>query len=166
MNIMKKIKIEKVTLNCGTADQTKLAKAVKLLETISGEKVIKTLAKKRIPEFGVRPGLPIGCKVTLRGKKAIELLKRILEGIGNKINKRQFNPDSFSFGIKEYIQIPTLSYLRDVGIMGFEVAVTLARAGYNIKKRKIKKGKISKKHQITVQETIDFAKENLNMEIL
>lgn len=166
MNIMRKIKIEKITLNCGTADPAKLAKAVKLLETISGKKAVKTPAKKRIPEFGIRPGLAIGCKVTLRGKDAVELLKRIFEGVGNKLNKRQFNPGSFSFGIKEYIQIPTFTYLRDVGIIGFEATVTLTRAGYNVKKRKIKKGRIPKRHRITAQETIDFAKENLNIEVI
>jgi large subunit ribosomal protein L5 len=166
MNIMRKIKIEKITLNCGTADKAKLAKSIKLLETISERKAVKTFAKRRIPEFGITPGLAVGCKVTLRGKSGVGLLKRILEGIDNKLSKKQFNPDSFSFGIKEYIQIPTFTYLRDVGIIGFEVTVTLTRAGYNVKERKIKKGKIPKRHRITVQETIDFAKENLNIEVI
>ena len=72
---MKEIRIEKITLNmgCGT-DQKKLEKAMKLLKILSGAKPVKTFTNKRVPEFGLRPGLPIGCKVTLRKDKAKQLL--------------------------------------------------------------------------------------------
>ena len=166
MNVMKKIKIDKVTFNCGTADQAKLAKSLKLLEIITNRKAVRTYSKKRIPGFGIRIGLPIGCKVTVRGKEAVELLKRMLEGIGNKLKQRQFNPGSFSFGIKECIQVPSIPYQREIGIIGFEIAVTLIRAGYNIEHRKGKNARVPKRHRITKQETIDFARENLNINVL
>ena len=164
MNVMKKIKIDKVTLNCGTgSDQNKLTKALKLLEFITKRKAVKTYSKKRIPEFGLRVGLPIGCKVTLRGKEAVDVLKRILEGINFTIKQRQFNKGSFSFGIKEYIQVPSITYQREIGIIGFEVTVTLKRAGYNLKKRKIKRANIPKRHYITNEETIEFATNELGI---
>ena len=165
-NKMRHIKLEKITLNCGTgADQAKLERAFKLLQAISLSKPIKTKSKKRIPGFGIRIGLPIGCKVTLRGKKASELLKRLLESVGNKLRKKQFNPGSFAFGIKEYIEIPGVAFQREVGIMGLEVCITLSRAGYNIEEKKLKTGKVPIRHRITKEETMHFMKENFNVQI-
>ena len=110
--------------------------------------------------------MPIGCKVTLRGKKAPELLKRLLESIGNKLKKKQFNPGSFAFGIKEYIEIPGVAFQREVGIMGLEACVTLARPGYRIEEKKIKMGKVPIRHRITKEDTIQFMKANFNLEII
>ena len=70
MGAMKDIRIEKVTLNIGAGkDQAKLEKGMKLIKNITGLSPVKTHSKKRIPEWGIRPGLPIGCKITLRNKK-------------------------------------------------------------------------------------------------
>jgi large subunit ribosomal protein L5 len=166
-NNMREIKIEKLTLNCGTGvEQPRLDKAMKLLQVISGAKPIRTKSKRRIPSLGLRIGLPIGCKVTLRGKKTYDLLKRLLESIGNKLKRRQFNPGSFAFGIKEYIEIPGMTFQREVGIMGLEVCVTLARKGYRIEEKKLKTGKVPLRHKITKEETVDFVKEKFNTQIL
>jgi large subunit ribosomal protein L5 len=166
-NKMREIKIEKVTLNCGTGvEQPKLDKAMKLLQVISGGKPIKTKSKRRIPSLGLRIGLPIGCKVTIRGKGTHDLLKRLLESVGNKLKRKQFNPGSFAFGIKEYIEIPGMTFQREVGIMGLEVCVTLARAGYRIEEKKLKAGKVPIRHRITKEETINFIKEKFNTQIL
>jgi len=165
-NIMREIKLEKVTLNCGTGtEKDKLEKSFRLLQIISGEKPIKIETKKRIPGFNVRPGLEIGCKVTIRKEKARELLKRLLEGIGNKLKKKQIIPGSFAFGIKEYLQIPGIAYQRDIGMLGLEVCATLIRAGYNVKDRKIKRGKLPQRQRITKEETIKFIEDNFKVEI-
>ena len=80
MNEMKNIKIEKITLNIGAGkDQSKLEKGIKLLKMLTGIVPIKTTSTKRIPGWGLRIGLPIGCKLTLRKKAAREILKRLLE---------------------------------------------------------------------------------------
>src|SRR3989338_9288106 len=121
-NVMKKIRIEKLTLNIGAGkDQTLLEKGVKLLKNITGMTPIKTVTNKRIPTWGLRPGLPIGCKVTLRGKKAEELLKRLLESKANKIMESQFdNYGNIAFGIQEYVDVPGAKYDPEIGIIGFE----------------------------------------------
>lgn len=68
---MRRISVDKVTLNFGAGnDQKKLAKGVQLLRMISGKEPVKTKTVKRIPSWGLRPGLPIGCKITLRGAEA------------------------------------------------------------------------------------------------
>jgi len=88
-NIMRQINVDKVTLHCSTVDAGKLDKSIKLLKIISGMEPIKTKATKRIPTFKIRPGLPIGCKVTLRGEKARNVLKLVLETVDNKINSKK-----------------------------------------------------------------------------
>jgi len=163
-NKMREIKIDCVTLHCSTSDKTKLEKAEKLLRLISNSTTVKTLARKRIPTWKISPGMPIGCKVTLRKEKAIELLKNIFAGI-KELNERQFNPGFLSFGIKEYLEIPTIPYQRDIGLMGFDVMITLKRAGWRVSKRKKAKSKIGNSHRITKEDTIKFFKENFNVKM-
>jgi large subunit ribosomal protein L5 len=160
-NVMKKIKLEKVTLNCGAGvEPHRIEKSVKLLEMMSGGKAKVIVTKKRIPAFGVRPGLKLGCKITLRKKPAADLLKRLLESIGNKLSPKSINPGSLAFGIKEYIEIPGVAYQRDIGLLGLDVCITLSRAGARIEERKIKRGRIPKRNRITKEETIKFMEEN------
>lgn len=163
-NKMRKINIASVILHCSTADQAALARAEKLLEFITKAKPIRTLAKKRIPTWKIRPGLAVGCKVTLRGQRAVELLKRLFAGIP-QLNEEQFNPGFLSFGIKEYIQVPSIPYQREIGIIGFDVVATLKRPGFRTAKRRISKAKIKASHRITKDETIEFFKKNFEINI-
>ena len=163
-NKMREIKIECVVLHCSTADQAELDRTMKMLKLISGATPVKTLAKKRIPAFKIRPGMQIGCKVTVR-KKPEELLKVLFTGI-SELNEEQFGKGTLSFGIKEYIQIPSISYQRDIGILGFDVAVNLKRSGLRVVKRKIARSKIPKRHRITKAETIEFFKKNFDINIV
>jgi large subunit ribosomal protein L5 len=165
MNIMREIRIEKVTLNVGCGkDQTRLDKAVRLLKNITGIDPIKTFAKKRIPEWGLRPGLPIGCKITLRKQPAKDLLIRLLKAKGLKLKESSFNGmGNISFGIEEYIDIPEAKYDPDIGIMGLEACVTLERRGFRIKKRKLCQKKLPKKQFISKEESIEFMQKNFNV---
>src|SRR3989338_6519351 len=137
MNPMREIKIEKITLNVGAGkDQAKLEKGMLLLKNIASLTPVKTYTSKRIPEWGLRPGLPIGCKLTIRKTAAEELLKRLLDAKENKLKKSQFDMEgNISFGIHEYIDIAGVKYDPQIGIMGLEVCVTLERPGFRIKRR-------------------------------
>ncbi|PIN94812.1 50S ribosomal protein L5 [Candidatus Pacearchaeota archaeon CG10_big_fil_rev_8_21_14_0_10_35_13] len=161
-NIMRTPKIEKVILSAG-ANGDALDKAVKLLEIISKRKVIKTKGRKRIPTWGVRPGLEIGCKVTLRGKEAIEMLKRALVAVDKEIKKKQIAPNHFSFGVPEYIEMPGVEYQRDIGIIGFNVTVDFIRKGVRVKRRKMKEGKLPGKQAVTTEEIIKYLEENFGV---
>ncbi len=167
MNKMKEIRIEKITLNKGVGEAGEnLKKATKLLSTISGRKPISNVSSKRIPKWGVRPGLEIGTKVTIRGKVAEELLKRLLSAIDNKIKPTSFGNDgNFSFGIPEYIEIPGIQYDPEIGIVGLEVAVTLERPGYRIKKKKYGKTKVGKSHSIKKEEAMEYVKNKLSVSL-
>jgi len=164
---MKTIKVDKVTLNIGTGEPgEKLDKAVKLLGSITNEKPAQTVSNKRIPTWGVRPGLVIGCKVTVRKEKAIVLLARLLKAVNNNISERKFDKfGNVSFGVKEYIEIPGAKYDPSIGIIGLDVAVTLKRAGYRIKERAMKRSHIGKKHMITREEAMKFMNEKFGVEV-
>ena len=165
MNIMKEIRIEKITLNIGTGGPgEKLEKGLKLLNKITNMKAVPTTTKERIPTWDIRPGLQIGCKVTVRGKKARELLGRLLKAVEEKINSFKFDKQgNFSFGIHEYLDIQGIAYDSTIGIIGLDVAVTLERPGFRIKKRAIKKRKISDSHKITREEAINFITKTYNL---
>lgn len=166
MNPMKEIRIEKVTLNIGVKEPAAADVAKKLLEKLTGRKVVITRTKKRTT-FGVSKGRAIGAKVTIRGKESIELLKRLLEAVENRIKEDSFDDTgNFSFGIDEYINIPGLKYDPDIGIIGMDVCVTLERPGYRVKRKKIRKGKIGKTHRITKEEAMRFAEKSLGVKIV
>jgi large subunit ribosomal protein L5 len=167
MNSMKEIRIEKVTLNVGAGkDQNKLEKGMLLLKNVTGINPVKTFTNKRIPSWGLRPGLPIGCKLTLRKKKAEEILLKLLDAKDNVLNPKQFDKEgNIAFGIHEYIDIPGIRYDPKIGIMGLEVCVTLERPGFRIKKRKIMKRKIPNKHKIKKEEVIEFMEKKFNVKI-
>src|SRR3990167_1392970 len=103
-NPLRAIKITKITLNVGAGkNEDLLKKGLKLLERLAPVAPIKTVTKKRIPGWGLRPGLAIGCKVTIR-KEPQQLLKRLLAAKGNSIPESCFDTSgNFSFGIPEYI---------------------------------------------------------------
>lgn len=163
-NKMKNIRIEKITLNIGSGIEAENAeKAVLLLSKISGAKVIKTVSTKRIAAWKIRPGLPVGAMVTLRGQKATEILKALLHAVSFKVKKSSFTKNGFSFGVKEYIEIPGLKYDPKIGIIGLEAAVSLARPGFRVKRRKIKPAKIHHKHEISAEEGWNWAQKNLGI---
>jgi large subunit ribosomal protein L5 len=166
-NPMRQIRIEKVTLNIGCgADKDKLERAKALLEKITGRKVFITKTHKRTT-FGMARGKPIGVKVTLRKKEAIEFLKKCLDAVNNQIKASQFdNEGNFSLGIKEYIDIPGVKYDPNIGIIGMDVCVTFERPGYRVKRKKYKRSKIGKKHKIKKEEVIEWLKNNFKVSII
>jgi large subunit ribosomal protein L5 len=168
-NPMRRIRIAKVVINIGVGEPgERLEKAEELLRRLTGvEKVVRTRAKKRIPKWGIRPGLPIGVKVTLRGQKAEEVLNRLLDAVERKIPESSFDDSgNFAFGIHEYIDIPGMKYDPKIGVFGMDVIVNLERPGYRVARRKYRRAKVGKAHRITKDEAIQFAKEHLGVEVI
>jgi len=159
-NKMREIKIEKVVLNVGGTAEN-LAKGVKLLTLLTGKKPAKMKSNKRVPALGVRPKLEVGAVVTLR-KNIDEFLKKMLATVEDTLKKKQISENNFSFGIKEYIEIPGIEYQRDIGIMGLDVTVVFKRSGRRVKLRKIKSGKIPVRQKISKEEIIKFMEKKFN----
>ncbi len=164
-NNMRTIEIEKVILNCGGVGD-KLDSSVKLLEKITGKKVAVTKSTKRIPNFGISPGKKSGCRVTIRNKQEIvNVLKRLLFAVENKIAIKKIVENHFSFGIREYIEIPGLEYDRDIGMLGLDTTVVFKRKGKRVMLRKIKQGKYPVKQRVTKEEIVNYIKKNLGVKV-
>jgi large subunit ribosomal protein L5 len=131
-NIMQVPRLEKIVLNMGVgeaaADQKKLDAAVGEMALISGQKPVKTVAKKAIAGFKIRKGLPIGCKVTLRSARMYEFLDRLVtialprvrdfRGITGKGFDGRGN---FAMGVKEQIIFPEIVYDKVDAIRGMDI---------------------------------------------
>ncbi|MEN6329451.1 MAG: 50S ribosomal protein L5 [Methanobacteriaceae archaeon] len=167
MNPMEEVRIAKATINIGVGEAgEQLARAEKLLETITHQKPVRTFSKITNPEFGIRKGQPVACKVTLRNEKAHDAVKMVLDGVGNKLRASQFDRNgNVSFGIEEHIDIPGMRYDPDIGIFGMNVSVTFEKPGYRIKRRKIQRKQIPPKHQVTAEETQDYMRDKFQVNI-
>ncbi len=152
------IKIDKVTLNIGTgAPGEVLENAKLLLEKVTGAKPIVTKAHSRNPTFKIRKGDDIGAKVTLRKALALNVLKRCLEAIDYSLAQRNFDTTgNLSFGIKEYIDLPGIKYDPKIGMMGFDVCVTLSKPGHRVQTRRIAASRIPRSQRVSPREAIEF----------
>jgi large subunit ribosomal protein L5 len=156
---MRDVLIDKVVINMGVGESgERLKKAAKLLEELTAQKPATTFAEKTIKNFGIRKGEAIGVKVTLRGEKAVEFLRKALSVHEYKLRRRQVNAGGFSLGIHEHIDLPGVNYDPDVGIFGMDVSVSLRRRGYRVKRRRISRSKVGRNHIVTEDETVDFLK--------
>ena len=138
-NIMEVPKLDKIVINMGVGeakDNSKvLETAVKELETITGQKVVTTKAKNSVANFKIREGMPIGCKVTLRGEKMYEFLDRLVNLALPRVRDfRGVNSASFdgrgnyALGIKEQIIFPEIEYDKIDKIRGMDIIfVTTAK---------------------------------------
>ncbi len=138
-NPMQVPRLEKIVINMGvgeaTADQKKLDNAVVELTLISGQKPVKTMAKKAIAGFKIRKGLPIGCKVTLRKARMYEFMDRLItialprvrdfRGFAGKGFDGRGN---FAMGMREQLVFPEINYDRVDETRGMDIQfVTTAR---------------------------------------
>lgn len=161
-------KIEKVTINIGVGEAgERLKNAGKVLESLTGQKPVETLSKTTNKEWGIRKSMPIGCKVTLRGKKAEEFLKEALSIRKNKIEDYSFdNQGNLSFGIPDHTLFKNQKYDPEIGIFGMDICVTMKRDGYRVKYRRIAPRKIPHKHRVKREETIKFFIDKFGVEVV
>ncbi|MDY6771513.1 MAG: 50S ribosomal protein L5 [Candidatus Nanohaloarchaea archaeon] len=167
MNEMEQIQIHKVTVNIGIGEVgDDVEKAVNLLERMTDSTAVRTESGPNSTGFGLRDGLNIGAKTTIRGEKARDFLGRMFDAIEENISMSNFDKHgNFSFGVEEYINVPGMEYDPDIGMRGFEVAVTLERPGYRVKRRKEDPRDVGKEHRITPEEAVNFVQEQFGAEI-
>jgi large subunit ribosomal protein L5 len=133
-NVHEVPKVKMISLNMGVGEATQnkalLDFAVKDLTQISGRKPVITRAKKSISNFKLREGMPIGCKVTLRGDIMYEFLDKLINIIIPKIRDfRGVSPKSFdgrgnySLGLKEQTVFPEIEYDKVDSLRGLNIAI-------------------------------------------
>ena len=131
-NIMEVPKLDKIVINMGVGEAKENAKilesAMKDLEIIAGQKPITTKAKNSIANFKIREGMPIGCKVTLRGEKMYEFLDRLVNLALPRVRDfRGVNPNAFdgrgnyALGIKEQLIFPEIENDKVDKVRGMDI---------------------------------------------
>jgi len=131
-NVMQVPKLEKIVINMGVGEARENAKvldaAIKDLEIITGQKAVVTRAKKSVANFKLREGMPIGCKVTLRGEKMYEFTDRLVNLALPRVRDfRGVNPNAFdgrgnyALGIKEQLIFPEIEYDKIDKVRGMDV---------------------------------------------
>lgn len=131
-NVMQVPKLDKIVINMGVGEAKDNAKtldaAVKDMEIIAGQKAVITRAKKSVANFKIREGMPIGCKVTLRGEKMYEFADRLINLALPRVRDfRGVSADSFdgrgnyALGIKEQLIFPEIEYDKIDKIRGLDI---------------------------------------------
>ena len=134
-NVMQVPKLDKIVVNMGVGEAREneklLEAAAKDMEIITGQKPITTRAKKSIANFKIREGMPIGCKVTLRGDRMYEFLDRLVNLALPRVRDfRGVNPNSFdgrgnyAMGIKEQLIFPEIEYDKIDKVRGMDIVFT------------------------------------------
>ncbi|MDY5251449.1 MAG: 50S ribosomal protein L5 [Erysipelotrichaceae bacterium] len=132
--VMQCPKIEKVVVNWGVGDAISnpkaLDEAVAELTAIVGQKPVVTKAKKSIANFKLREGMPIGCKVTLRGEKMYEFLDKLFNislprvrdfrGVSNTAFDGRGN---YTLGVKEQLIFPEINYDKVNRVRGMDIVI-------------------------------------------
>ncbi len=134
-NPMEVPKIEKIVINMGVGEAVQepkvLEQATRDLSLITGQKPVITKAKKSVSTFKLRKGVPIGCKVTLRGNRLYEFLDRFLNialprvrdfrGLSTKSFDKNGN---YSYGVSEQVIFPEIDYDKVERILGMDITFT------------------------------------------
>ncbi len=165
---MRNIVIGKVVINIGVGRSGEaIERARRVIEDLVQQKASSRKAKKSIRDFGVHKGEPIGMMVTLRGSKAMDILKLLFRARENRVPATAFDDyGNCSFGIREHIEIPGVRYSPDIGIFGMNVSAVLERPGYRVARRSRASGKIGKFHRVSRDEAIAFFKQNFGIEVV
>ncbi|MFH0975532.1 MAG: 50S ribosomal protein L5 [Spirochaetota bacterium] len=133
-SIMQVPKLEKIVLNVGIGDAhsnaNALNSAIEELTLITGQKAVKTVAKKPISNFKIREGYEVGCRVTLRGNKMYEFLDRLINITLPRVRDfRGLSPKSFdnfgnyNFSLMEQIVFPEVDFDKVEKIHGINITI-------------------------------------------
>lgn len=133
-SVMQVPKVEKIVLNMGVGEAVQNSKvldnAVEDMTAIAGQKPVITRAKKSIAGFKLREGMPIGVKVTLRGKRMYDFLDKLINiSLPRVRDFRGISPKSFdgrgnyTLGVKEQLIFPEISYDKVDKVRGLDVVI-------------------------------------------
>jgi len=162
---MRQPRIEKVVVHMGVGEGGReLQNAQSILEEVTGQESVQTLAERTVQEFEIRQGDPIGAKTTLRDEDAEAFLETALPLADLSIS--QFDDTgNISFGITEHTEFPSQEYDPQIGIFGLDVTVTLVRPGYRVAKRDKETRSIPSSHRMTPEDAAAYLEAEFDVEV-
>ncbi|MBR4227250.1 MAG: 50S ribosomal protein L5 [Candidatus Methanomethylophilaceae archaeon] len=168
MNAMRNLHVDKVVVNIGVGEAgERLVKAEKVLEMVTGHKPVETISKTVNRDLGIRVGMPLGCKVTLRGDDAVDFVKRALVIREMRVPEYSFDKEgNMSFGISDYTDFEGMKYDPEIGIFGMDISVVLRRVGNRVTQRALLKRRIPKSHRVDREEAIQYMKETFEVKVI
>lgn len=168
MSGMRDLHVEKVVVNIGVGEAgERLVKAEKVLEMVTGQKPVETVSKTVNRDLGIRVGMPLGCKVTLRGEAADDFIRKALPIREMRVPEYSFDKEgNMSFGISDYTDFEGMKYDPEIGIFGMDISVVLRRPGDRVTKRALLRRRVPKSHRVTREEAIAFMKEKYEVEVV
>ena len=161
-------RITKVTVNIGVGEGgSRLQNAESVLALLTGGTPIRTLGRIQNRDLKVRKGAPIGCKVTIRGKAAIEkFLTDAFWVRENTIPSWNFHRQgNLSFGVTDYTEFPDQKYDPAIGIYGMDINVVLERPGHRVPRRRRRSRKVANSHRVRKDESIAWFADNYKLKI-
>jgi len=164
---MRDVRVGKVVVNIGVGESgEKLNKAQRVLSMITKQKPVQTLAHGSVRDWAVRPNMPIGVKVTLRGDVATDFLRRAFEVRNKQLPDYVFDRfGNFSFGIGDYTDFEGMKYDPEIGVFGMDISVALVRPGFRVARRRVAPGPVPRRHRVTKDEALAFVKQAFGVEV-
>merc|ERR1711985_224612 len=165
-NVMRRVICDKLVINIAVGESgDRLTKAVRVLQQLSNQTPVENFARYTVRTFGIRRNEKIACHVTIRGDAAMDLIERGLKITDYEISAKHFSATgNFGFGINEHIDLG-LKYDPATGIYGMDFYVVLRRAGFNVAKKKAKRGRLGLSHRITKEDAMEWVRQTFNAEI-
>ena len=165
---MRRIRIDKLVVNIGVGEAgDRLLKAAQVLEMLTGRKSIQTLSKTHNKDLGIRKGMPIGVKVTLRGQAAEDFFKQAMWVRQNQLAGYSFDHEgNISFGITDYTDFPDMRYDPEIGIFGMSISVVFSRPGQRVSERRRSRHRIPDRHRTSVEEIKALLSERYSIEVV
>merc|ERR1711990_408343 len=148
-NVMRKVVCDKLIINIAVGESgDRLTKAVRVLQQLSDQTPVENFARYTVRTFGIRRNEKIACHVTVRGDKAMDLIERGLKITDYEISAKHFSASgNFGFGVNEHIYIG------------------LKRAGFNVPKKKAKRGRMGVQHRVTKEDAMEWVRQTFNADI-
>merc|ERR1711908_262416 len=165
-NVMRKVLIDKLIINIAVGESgDRLTKAVRVLQQLRDQTPVENTARYTVRTFGIRRNEKIACHVTMRGDKARDMIERGLKITDYEISAKHFSSSgNFGYGVNEHIDLG-LKYDPQTGIYGMDFYVVLKRAGYNVAKKKAKRGRIAPSHKVAKEDAMEFVRQEFNADI-
>merc|ERR1711987_32 len=165
-NVMRKVICDKLIINIAVGESgDRLTKAVRVLQQLSDQQPVENKARYTVRTFGIRRNEKIATHVTVRGEKAMDLIERGLKITDYEISAKHFSETgNFGFGVNEHIDLG-LKYDPGTGIYGMDFFIVLRRPGFNVAKKKRKRGRLAPGHRVTKEDAMEWVRQTFNAEI-